>query len=145
MTDSTSPRTARRVARTTLAAALLALSAACAGGLARKDDAAQFRYQDYAGDPVDTVDTMGRVTGWSSVSRTQLVIWTGLNEAWLLKVWDSCRDLTFADSIAVSRSGSKITKFDKVLVGEERCQISEIRPVDVKQMKADRAAAKAKP
>lgn len=145
MTDSTSPRTARRVARTTLAAALLALSAGCAGGLARKDDAAQFRYQDYAGDPVETVDTMGRVTGWSSVSRTQLVIWTGLNEAWLLKVWDSCRDLTFADSIAVSRSGSKITRFDKVLVGEERCQISEIRPVDVKQMKADRAAAKAKP
>lgn len=145
MTDSTSLRTARRLARTTLAAALLALSAGCAGGLARKDDAAQFRYQDYAGDPVDTVDTMGRVTGWSSVSRTQLVIWTGLNEAWLLKVWDSCRDLTFADSIAVSRSGSKITKFDKVLVGEERCQISEIRPVDVKQMKADRAAAKAKP
>ena len=74
MTDSTSPRTARRVARTTLAAALLALSAGCAGGLARKDDAAQFRYQDYAGDPVETVDTMGRVTGWSSVSRTQLVI-----------------------------------------------------------------------
>ena len=145
MTVSTSPRTATRVAGRTVALALLALSAGCAGGLARKDDAAQFRYQDYAGDPVDTVETMGRVTGWSSVSRTQLVIWTGLNEAWLLKVWDSCRDLSFADSIAVSRSGSKITKFDKVLVGEERCQISEIRPVDVKQMKADRAAAKAKP
>ena len=58
---------------------LAALSAvlvlpACAGGLARKDDAVQFRYQDYAGEPVDTVDTLGRVTGWTSVSRDQLAV-----------------------------------------------------------------------
>ena len=123
---------------------VLVLSA-CAGGLARKDDAAQFRYQDYAGEPVDTVDTMGRVTGWTSVSRDQLVIWTGVNDAWLIKVWSTCRDLQFANTVAVKRTGTKITKFDQVLVGEERCQISEIRRVDVKQMKADRAAAKAKP
>ncbi|MFN5010756.1 MAG: DUF6491 family protein [Gammaproteobacteria bacterium] len=145
MTAPTTPQTARRVARPALAAALLVLLAACASGLVRKDDAAQFRYQDYAGEPVDTVDSMGRVTGWTSVSRTELVIWTGVNDAWLLKVWDTCRDLTFADTIAVSRSGSRITKFDRVSVGEERCQITEIRRVDVKQMKADRAAAKAKP
>jgi hypothetical protein len=30
-------------------------------------------------------------------------------------------------------------------VGEERCAITEIRPVDVKQMKADRKAVKAEP
>jgi hypothetical protein len=125
-------------------AAALSLSA-CATGVSKKEDAVQFRYQDYAGEPVDTIASMARVTGWNSVSRDQLVIWTGVNEAWLIKVWDTCRDLSFANSIAVSRSGSRITKFDKVLVGDERCQISEIRPVDVKQMKADRAAAKAKP
>lgn len=145
MTSSSYPRMTRRAARPLLAATLLALLAACAGGLARKDDAAQFRYKDYAGAPVDTVDSMGRVTGWTAVSRNELVIWTGVHEAWLLKVWDTCRDLDFANNIAVSRSGSKITRFDKVLVGDQRCQISEIRPVDVKQMKADRAAAKAKP
>ncbi len=145
MTASRHRPSSRGTARPLLAPALAALLTACTGGLARKDDAAQFRYVDYAGEPVDTVDSMGRVTGWTSVSRTQLVIWTGVNDAWLLKVWENCRDLTFANTIAVSRSGSKITKFDKVLVGEERCQISEIRRVDVKQMKADRAAAKAKP
>lgn len=125
---------------------LLALAlGGCATGLDRKDDGPQSNYLDYAGAPVDTVNSMGRVTGWSSVSRNQLVIWTGVNEAWLLKVWDTCDDLSFANNIAVSRSGSRITKFDKVLVGDDRCQITEIRPVDVKQMKADRAAAKAKP
>jgi len=116
--------------RPALVLTLGVLLTACAGGLARKDDAAQFRYQDYAGEPVDTVDSMGRVTGWNSVSRDQLVIWTGVNDAWLIKVWSTCRDLEFANTVAIK---------------EERCQISEIRPVDIKQMKADRAAAKAKP
>ena len=131
--------------RTAVVLGLVSLLAACASGLARKDDGAKFRYQDYAGAPVDTVDTMGRVSGWSSVSRDQLVLWTGVNEAWLIKVWSTCRNLDFANAVAVRPTGLKITKFDQVLVGEERCQISEIRPVDVKQMKADRAAAKAKP
>ena len=133
---------------TTKTAAVLGIAAlltACASGLARKDDDVKLRYQDYAGAPVDTIDSLGRVSGWNSVSRDQLVIWTGVNEAWLIKVWSTCRDLEFTNTVAVKRTGTKITKFDQVLVGDERCQISEIRPVDVKQMKADRAAAKAKP
>lgn len=136
---------ATRIVKTTAVLGVVALLAACASGLARKEDGAKFRYQDYAGAPVDSMDTMGRISGWSAVSRDQLVLWTGVNEAWLVKVWSTCRDLEFANSVAVKRSGIKVTKFDQVLVGEERCQISEIRPVDIKQMKADRAAAKAKP
>lgn len=145
MTASRYRLPSRGMARPLMALMLGALLTACASGLARKDDAAQYRYQDYAGEPVDTVDTMGRVTGWTSVSRDQLVIWTGVNDAWLIKVWSTCRDLEYANSVVVERSGTKITKFDQVLVGRERCQISEIRQIDVKQMKADRAAAKAKP
>lgn len=140
----TAPREHRPVGPI-LVLVLSGLLTACASGIARKDDGTQSRYIDYAGQPVDSVDSMGRVTGWTSVSRTQFVLWTGSNEAWLIKVWDTCRDLSFASSVSVTRTGSRITKFDRVLVEGERCQISEIRPVDVKQMKADRAAAKAKP
>ncbi|MFM7626102.1 MAG: DUF6491 family protein [Gammaproteobacteria bacterium] len=142
------PGSHRVARRASAAAAVLLLTAAltaCAAGPTREDAAVKSRYLDYAGQPIDTIDTLGRVTGWTSVSRTQLVIWTGVNEAWLIKVWDTCRDITFAESISVSRSGSKITRFDKVLVGPDSCPIAEIRPIDVKQMKADRAAAKAKP
>jgi hypothetical protein len=141
-----SPRHAGRPARRALALAVVAVLSlsACASGLARKDEVG-LKYADYAGEPVDTVRTLGAVNGWTPVSRTQLVIWTGVNEAWLLTVWDSCRDLTFANSISVTQSGRQITKFDRVLVGEERCAITEIRPVDVKQMKADRKAVKAAP
>lgn len=134
-----------RLAKPLAAMSALLVLSGCATGLAKKGDAVQFRYQDYAGEPVDTVNSMGRVSGWNSVSRDQFVIWTGVNEAWLIKVWNTCRDLEFADSVVVTRSGSRISRFDQVLVGDERCQITEIRPVDVKQMKADRAAAKAKP
>ena len=124
---------------------LLPLSSACVSGLARKDEGAQFNYVDYAGEPVDTARTLGEINGWTSVSRNQLVIWTGVNEAWLLKVWDTCRDLTFANAISVTRAGRQVSRFDAVRVGEDRCQITEIRAVDVKQMKADRKAANAAP
>jgi hypothetical protein len=123
--------------------AVLSLSA-CASGLVRKDEVG-LQYADYAGEPVDTVRSLSAVNGWSPVSQTQLVIWTGVNEAWLLTVWDSCRDLTFANGISVTRSGLRISKFDTVMVGGDRCRITEIRPVNVKQMKADRKAAKGKP
>ena len=63
----------------------------------------------------------------------------------MLKVWDTCRDLTFANAISVTRAGRQVSRFDAVRVGEDRCQITEIRAVDVKQMKADRKAANAAP
>ena len=141
-----SPRHAGRPARRALALAVVAVLSlsACASGLARKDEVG-LKYADYAGEPVDTVRSLSAVNGWSPVSQTQLVIWTGVNEAWLLTVWDSCRDLTFANGISVTRSGLRISKFDTVMVGGDRCRITEIRPVNVKQMKADRKAAKGKP
>ncbi|MGH8135218.1 MAG: hypothetical protein ACRER4_02625 [Steroidobacteraceae bacterium] len=43
----------------------------------------------------------------------------------------------------VSSAGRQITTFDHVDVGRDRCPISEIRPIDVRQMKADRALDKA--
>jgi hypothetical protein len=128
----------------TLALLVLPLASACVSGLARKDEGA-LNYVDYAGEPVDTARTLGEINGWTPVSRNQLVIWTGVNEAWLLKVWETCRDLTFANAISVTRAGRQVSRFDTVRVAEERCQITEIRAVDVKQMKSDRKAAKAAP
>jgi hypothetical protein len=129
----------------TFALALLAipLLAACATGVARlKGDAAEQRYSDYAGAPVERF-TAFDINGWTPVSRDTLVIWNGLNEAWLLKVWDQCRDLQFADHIAVTSTTHTVSRFEQVRVGRDRCPISEIRPVDVKRMRADRAAARA--
>lgn len=117
----------------------LALLSACGTGLARRE-ALDLKYVDYAGEPVEQIRSMRGVDGWTPVSRNQLVIWTGHNEAWLLKVWDGCLNLSFANAIQVTQTGRTITRFDKVLVENESCPILEMRPIDVARMKADRKA-----
>ncbi len=121
--------------------ALALLLAGCAGGVDRLTGETPLeRYSSYAGTPVDRF-TAFNVTGWTALSDSQLVLWTGVNEAWLVTVWNGCRDLQFANRIRVAHTGSSITRFDQIIVGRDRCPISEIRPVDVRQMRADRAAA----
>jgi hypothetical protein len=114
--------------------------AACASSLPRvSEESATDRYQNYAGQPVDRF-TAFNITGWTALSRDKLVIWTGVNEAWLLTVWNNCQDLQFAERIRLKRTGASVTRSDMVFVGRDQCPISEIRPIDVRQMKADRAA-----
>lgn len=97
----------------------------------------KLNYTEYAGEPVKSF-YMSNFDGWSAVSKDQLVVWTGLNKAYLLKIEGYCPDLQFANAIAVTSTANTVDKFEKVLVGRDRCLINEIRPLDVKQMKADR-------
>jgi hypothetical protein len=113
---------------TLLAAGVLA--AGCATG-------PKLDYTDYAGEPVKSF-YMGNFDGWTAVSRDQLVVWTGMNKAYLLTVTGYCPDLQFAHTIAVTSTGSTVDRFEKVLVGRDRCLINEIRPLDTKQLKEDR-------
>jgi hypothetical protein len=124
-----------------LAAATIPLLAACASGLSRLgEDGFQVRYADYAGDPIERFTTF-RLDGWTPVSRDSLVVWNGPSEAYLVKVWDTCRDLQFAERIGITSTTRTVSKFEQVRVGRDRCPIEEIRPIDVKHYKADRAAA----
>lgn len=110
-----------------LAAGLLA---GCATG-------PKLSYTEYAGEPVKSF-YMSDFDGWSAVSKDQLVVHAGMNKAYLLSVSGYCPDLQFANTIAVTSTANTVDKFEKVLVGRDRCLISEIRPIDLKQMKADR-------
>lgn len=121
---------------------LLMTLVACSGGLRRAGAEMELKYTDYAGEPVERITTMRGIDSWTPVSRNQLVIWTGINEAWLITIWDNCPDLTFARGIRVTQTGSSISRFEKVWVGRDTCPIREIRPVDIKQMRNDRKAAK---
>lgn len=94
-------------------------------------------YTDYAGEPVKSF-YMHNFDGWTVVSKDQLVVWTGLNKAYLLSITGYCPDLQFANAIAVTSTASTVDKFEKVIVGKDRCLINEIRPLDTKQMKSDR-------
>jgi hypothetical protein len=94
-------------------------------------------YTDYAGEPVRSF-YMGTFDGWTAISKDQLVVWTGMNKAYLLYITGYCPDLQFANTIAVTSTASTVDRFEKVLVGRDRCLINEIRPLDTKQLKADR-------
>ena len=120
--------------KTSLAIAIAAtvLLAGCAS--MRKS---QLDYHEYTGEPIKSF-YMNRFDGWAPVSKDELVVWSGINKAYMLKVAGYCPDLQFANAIAVTSTASTVDKFEKVIVGRDRCFIQEIRPVDVKQMKADR-------
>lgn len=118
------------------------LVAGCASGLRRNTGEEAVVYFDYAGEPVRGF-TSFRLQSWQPLSRNQLILWAGVNEAYLVTVWDSCPDLQFANAIRVTSTVNQITTFDHVHVGRDRCPIRQIRPIDVRQMKADRAADKA--
>jgi hypothetical protein len=127
----------------TVALLSIPLLAACVSGVGRiKGDLPPQRYGDYAGPPVERF-TAFNLDGWTAVSRDTLVVWNGANEAWLIKVWDHCRDLQFAERIGITSTTRTVTRFEQVRVGRDRCPISEIRPVDVRHMRADRAAERA--
>ena len=128
-----------------LVAALLA--AGCSGIPRRERDQEQLdRYLRYAGEPVDHITYLGHYDNWQSVSRYQLVLWTNINDAYLITVRPPCEDLQFAQRIGITQTASTISsRFDSVLVKHWRCQISEIRPIDYLRMKQDERAQKADP
>ncbi len=113
--------------------------AACSGFPKREDDRATLqRYLDFAGEPVAQFTYLGRLDGWRPLGRDRLVVWTGLNDAYLLTVASPCLDLGFATRIGVTSTGSAVSRgFDSILLPRgERCRILEIRPVDYRQVRA---------
>ncbi len=108
----------------------VALLAGCATG-------PKLDYTDYAGEPVKSF-YMANFDGWTVISKDQVVIWSGMNKAYLLTLTGYCPDLQHVNAIAVTSTGNTVDRFEKVIVGKDRCFINEIRPLDTKQMKEDR-------
>jgi hypothetical protein len=123
----------------TLCSATLLLSA-CSGIERRQDGQSQRdRYLRYAGAPIDRFTYLGRYDSWQALSRNQLVVWTSMNDAYLLTVADVCTGLQFAQRIGVSSTGGTVSRLEAVSFDHQRCPISEIRPVDYRNMRRDAA------
>jgi hypothetical protein len=120
-----------------LSAALI--TAACSGIPRRERDQETLdRYLRYAGPPVDHVTYLGHYDNWQPVSRNQVVLWTGINDAYLITVASPCENLQFAQRMGITQTANTISsKFDAVLVKGWRCQITEIRPIDYKRLRQD--------
>lgn len=131
--------------RTFLAVILAALlTSACATtGLERsKRDRLLAKYEPYVGEPVSSF-TAFRQESWQPISRTQLVLWTSINDAYLLTIASNCPNLMFTDAVRVTSTTSSISTLDSVLVRGDRCPIQQIQPIDVRRMRNDREAREA--
>jgi uncharacterized protein DUF6491 len=119
--------------------AMALLAAACSGIPQRTSEAEQLQqYLQYAAAPIGQFTYLSHFDSWRALSRTQLVVWTSINDAYLLTVRDPCINLQFAQRIGLSSTAGTVTNYlDFVLVDHDRCQITEIRPLDYKKMRAD--------
>jgi hypothetical protein len=142
-------------------AALLSLLAACAsnrpaaeapgasvGGAgtaapATAQEQALARYSAYAGRPIKSFTWLGRFDSWEPLGKDHLLVYTRPNEAYLLKVSGPC-DVRFATGpIGITSTNYTVyAGLDSIAVnsgpaGRWQCPIDEIRPLDVRGMKAD--------
>ncbi len=101
----------------------------------------------FASEPKSSVP-FARSYDFEPLGRHTLLLYESMNRAYLVEIEDFCPDLPTAMAIGVDNKTSSLSaKFDALRIGGRSCQILEIRPVDVKAMKAaqkaERKAAKA--
>lgn len=110
---------------------------------------ARARYLPYVGAPIDHFNWMGHIDSWEPLSDSELVVFVGVNGAYLLTVWSPCGvpGLPWVHSVALTRSigGSVYARLDSVRVEHMNCPISEIRPIDYQRLRQDARDRKAAP
>jgi hypothetical protein len=120
--------------------AVIAFLAGCTALRQREGEVSdRERYWYYAGEPVPSFMTGGRISGWRPLAKYELVVWTRFDDAYLLTVDPTCIELATAGGISIrSRTGNTVSSgFDSIGIGRERCLIREIRPVDYRLMKQE--------
>jgi Family of unknown function (DUF6491) len=116
------------------------LLTACSGiPLKQRQDAQRARYEAYAGAPIERFTYPGRYDSWQPMGTNELVVWTTINQAYLIKVAPPCDNLEFVNRIGLTSTGSTVSaRLDFVKVGRQwRCPIEQIRPVDYLRMRQD--------
>jgi len=117
----------------------LALLAGVAHADTREHEDEEFaRYKQYAGAPIDEFP-MFRMWKWQVVGPERIVIWSTINDAYLVRVEKPCVRLEWTHAVVVTQKmRQKVSKkFDYVVFGNQRCKIDEILPVDYKAMLKD--------
>ena len=124
--------------------AVLSLAACATNRMSDNDRLAM--YQASAGEPVKQIRNTNAM-GWDRVDDQHIVLNMRPTESWLLTVSGPCLDWGRGSPVLrLSSTGPYVmAKFDRILTegSPASCRIEEIRPVDVKAMRAARDAATA--
>jgi len=125
-----------------LALALLALPSAQAETTKQLAQRLE-RVMANAGAPVGSVVYHGTYS-WEALGDHSLLLWETPQRAYYVDVQPICNDLPWEMNIVVDfRNMTLDSKFDNIVVRGRRCRIYEIRPVDVKGLRAAERLARA--
>lgn len=114
----------------------------CASTAALNDDQRLALYRTHAGEPVDSIQYLGSYNGWTPLGDGALALWTRPSQAWLVQLFEPCTDIEYAQTIGVPNQNGRLSaRFDRIHVANNgliplSCTIKEIRPLDVKAIRA---------
>jgi hypothetical protein len=96
-------------------------------------------YQAHTGAPVKQIRNYDAI-GWDRIDGEHILLTMRPKETWLLKLSGNCLDWGSGSPFLglSSQTGWVMAKFDRVIVKDSpvSCRIEEIRPVDVKAVRA---------
>lgn len=123
---------------------MLALFAAATVALAGPAFAGKkIDYAAYAGEPVKEIRYF-QLYNWQRSTDRQVVLWTKPSTAYVLELAHNCSELRGPRAViqagGVAAAQGRLTVNDHLIVGEMRCRISAIRPIDLAAVKRDRKA-----
>ena len=72
----------------------------------------------------------GGFSNWRAVSRDELILWATPSRPYLIKIWRPVTSLRFVNTIGVTSTAGRVTKFDKVIVDGQRLPIKSIKALD---------------
>ncbi len=72
----------------------------------------------------------GRLNNWRAVSRDELILWASPSKPYLVKIWRPFTSLRFVNTIGVSTTAGRVSKFDYVIVDGQRYPIKSIVALD---------------
>jgi hypothetical protein len=93
-------------------------------------------FLQYAGPPIESFTYLGHYNGFRTLGGQDLVIWTTINDAYLIKVLEPCLNLPFANRVDLTSAARTVTRsIDWVVFDRGRCRIDTIQHVDYGAMK----------
>lgn len=85
------------------------------------------------------IGSYGSISNWRAVARDELILWNGPSHAYLVKVWrPHAGSLRFSETIGVTRTAGRITKFDSIFVRGQKLPIKHIQRIDPQMAKSMR-------
>ena len=116
---------------TVLIPAAMLLAGCVAPAPSKQEVATQATYLKYSGPPIDSFTYLGHYDGFRTLGDKQVVLFTTINDGYLIRARDPCINLQFANRIGLTSSNRSVNRaFDFVLADQQRCPIDTIRHID---------------